>query len=174
MKKHFHINLNRIAATCKGNPLKASPIGILKEFFNYATPAEHTKAFDEFCRAALKQKYGWHRGSPGNALHYAEQLELLIEAAYLLHKDRQLYRNSLTQQQAATESAEYADALHYSKTFFSQAPLRKWKKWLHVFTMAAISQQSAADEMKPVTIYTFTSLITLLLQMAAVMVKNNG
>ncbi|MCH5715562.1 hypothetical protein [Niabella hibiscisoli] len=173
MKKHF-INLNRIAATCKGNPLKASPIGILQEFFNYATPAEHTKAFDAFCRAALKQKYGWHRGSPGNALHYAGQLELLIEAACLLHKNRQLYRSLLTQQQAATESVEYADALQYLKTFFSKASLRKWKKWLHVFTMAAISQQSAADEISPVAIYTFTTYITQLLQMVTMIVKNNG
>ncbi len=179
MKKHF-LNLNRIAATCKGNPLKASPIGIIQEFFNYATPAEHAKAFDEFCRAALKQKYGWHRGSPGNALHYAEQLEELIEAAYLLHKDRRLYR---VKQQIMIESqqllsvvqhtAEYVDALHYLKIFFSRAPLRKWKKWLHVFTMAALSHQSAADEMSPVAIYRFTSHIKQLLQMAAVIVKSN-
>ncbi len=179
MKKHF-INLNRIATTHKGNPLKASPIGILQEFFNYATPAEHAKAVDEFCKAALKEKYCWRRGSPGNALHYAEQLELLIEVAYLLHNDRRLYR---TKQEVKTEpeqllpivqhTAEYMDALHYLKIFFSRAPLKKWKKWLHVFTMAAISQQSAADEMSPMAIYTFTSHIIQLLQTAAVMVKNN-
>lgn len=168
MKKHFVI-LNRTAAPHKGNPLKASPLGILQEFFNYASPAEHVKAFDEFCRAALKEKYCWRRGSPGNALHYAGQLERLIEAAYLLYKDRRSYRTKQKQHYTAL----YMDAIPCLKAFFRQGSPAKWKKGLHIFTTAALSHQSAADEMKPVAVYVFTTYLQQLLSLAAAIVKNN-
>lgn len=171
MKKHHHINLNRTEATYKGNPLKASPIAVLEEFFNYASPAEHARAFDEFCRAALKEQYCWRRGSPGNALYYAEQLEGLIEAAYLLYKDRHLYRTKTLP--ASLADAEYVDAIQYLKTFFKQASPAKWKKRLHIFTRAALSHQSVADDMKPVAIYTFITHLQQLLSAAAAIVKNN-
>jgi hypothetical protein len=160
MKKHF-VHLNR----------RASPLGLLQEFFNYASPAEHTKAFDEFCRAALKEKYCWRRGSPGNALHYAEQLEGLIKAAYLLYKDRHLYRTKTLSVLLTT--AAYADALSYLKAFFKQASPAKWKNWLHVFTRAALSHQSAADDMKPVAIYTFITHLQQLLSVAAAIINKN-
>ncbi len=108
MKKHF-TNLTRNAAPRKSNPLKASPLGILQEFFNYASPAEHAKAFDAFCRAALKEKYCWRRGSPGNALHYAGQLEMLIKAAYLLYKGRRSYHTKQKQHHMAL----YVDTLPF-------------------------------------------------------------
>lgn len=167
--KHHHINLNRTAAPHKGNPLKASPIGVLQEFFNYASPAEHVKAFDEFCRAALKEKYCWRRGSPGNALHYAGQLEGLIEAAYLLYKDRRSYHTKRKQ----PNTALYVHGLPFLKAFFKQASPAKWKNWLHIFTTAALSHQSAADEMKPVAVYVFTTHLQQLLRVAAAIVKNN-
>ncbi|MCH5716903.1 hypothetical protein [Niabella hibiscisoli] len=115
MKKHFHFHLIRIEATYKGNPLKASPIGILQEFFNYATAAEHAKAFDEFCLAALSNQYSWRRGSPGNALFYSEQLELLIEAAYLLH------------QQPELKGRRFKMLRDTLQSFFNYASLANWK-----------------------------------------------
>ncbi len=163
MKKHI-VTLTRIAATHKGNPLKASPLGILQKFFSYAKPAEQVKAFDAFCRAALKDQYCWRRGSPGNALHYAEQLEGLIEAAYLLYQHRRTYQPKLQQHQA--------EALQYLKVFFGKASPGKWKKRLHIFTSAALSHQSAADEMSAIAVYLFTTHIKQLLQVAAVIVKN--
>lgn len=168
MKKHF-VTLNRTAAPHKGNPLKASPLGILQEFFNYASPAEHAKAFDAFCRAALKEKYCWRRGSPGNALHYAGQLERLIEAAYLLYKDRRSYHTKQKQHNTAL----YMDAMPCLKAFFSQASPAKWKNWLHIFTGAALSHQSAADDMKPVAVYVFTTQLQQLMGVAAAIIKNN-
>jgi hypothetical protein len=168
MKKHF-VNLNRIAATHKGKPLKASPLGILQEFFNYAKPAEHITAFDEFCRAALKEKYCWHRGSPANALYYSEQLELLIEAAYLLYIKPpkhpvhfKTYTTSLS-----VMNKEYANPSHFLTHFFSQASLKKWKTWLQAFTHAAIAKGSAADEMKAMDIYVFVESVKQLLCAAA-------
>ncbi len=167
--KHHHVNLNRIAATHKGNPLKASPLLALQEFFNYATPAEHTKAFDEFCRAALKEKYGWRRVSPANALHYSEQLELLIEAAYLLcikPPNHPVYFKKYTTPLSVMND-EYVNPTHFFTRFFSKASLKKWKRWLQAFTHAAIAKSSAADEMKAVDIYVFVGSIKQLLCTAA-------
>lgn len=169
MKKHPRVNLTRTAATYKGNPQKVSPLGILQEFFNYASPAEHAKAFDAFCRAALKEKYCWRRGSPGNALHYAGQLERLIEAAYLLYTNRHLYRTK----GKPPKTALYIDAMPCLKTFFKQGSPAKWKKWLHIFTTAALSHQSAVDDIKPVAIYIFVTHMRQLLDVAAVIVENN-
>jgi hypothetical protein len=168
MNKHRD-HLTRFAAPHKSNPLKAFPVAVLEEFFNYASPAEHTKAFDEFCRAALKEKYCWRRGSPGNALHYAGQLQELIKAAYLLYTNRHLYRTKGKQ----PETALYIDAMPCLKTFFKQASPAKWKKWLHIFTTAALSNQSAADDIKPVAIYIFVTHVRQLLDVAAVIVENN-
>lgn len=52
MKKQY-IFLNRIAIAYKCNPLKVPPLQVIKNFFTYAQPTEHIKAFDEFCLAAL-------------------------------------------------------------------------------------------------------------------------
>lgn len=153
----------------KSNPLKASPLGILQEFFNYSGSAGHIKAFDAFCRAALKEKYCWRRGSPGNALHYAGQLEGLIEAAYLLYKDRRSYHTKQKQHHTAL----YVDSIPCLKAFFRQVSPAKWKKWLHIFTTAALSHQSAVDDIKPVAIYIFVTHVRQLLGVATVIVDRN-
>lgn len=167
MKKH-RIYLTRIAATYKGNPLKVSPLLVLQDFFNYAQPEEHVKAFDAFCKAALKEKYSWHRGSPANALHYAGQLELLIEAAYLLYvKPRQhatRFKMSATEQPVMND--DHAGKYDFLSGFFTQASLQKWKRWLHYFTHAAIADSSVADEIRAVHVYIFTDHIKQLLHLA--------
>lgn len=144
MKKQY-IYLNRIAITYKGNPLKVSSLQVLKDFFTYAQPAEHIKAFDEFCLAALHDQYRWRRGSPGNALYYSEQLELLIEAAYLLHQK--------------PHSKDKLDKvlIETLRSFFNYASLAKWKKRHHAFMHAALSKSSVADELSPVIIYMHTA-----------------
>ncbi len=166
MKKHF-LNLNRIAATCKGNPLKASPIGILKEFFNYATSAEHANAFDAFCRAALEEKYCWRRGSPANLLHYSQQLELLIEAAYLLYIKPQ---QSGKQSHRTTWQKQY----DFLKAFFSQVSIMKWKRWLQAFIHAALSGSSVADEMEAIKLYQFITGIKQLLSITALILNKSS
>lgn len=140
MKKQY-IFLNRIAIIYKGNPLKVPPLQVIKDFFTYAQPAEHLKAFDEFCLAALSDQYSWRRGSPGNALYYSEQLELLIEAAYLLYQKPQ-------------PKDKYHELLCETlQSFFNYASLAKWKKRHHAFTHAALSKSSVADELSAVIIY---------------------
>jgi len=175
MKKRF-VTLNRIAATYKGNPLKVSPLQVLQEFFSYAKPAEHVKAFDAFCRAALKEKYCWRRGSPANALHYAEQLELLIEVAYLLYlkplQHSACFKNDTRWLQVMND--EYANEDDFLSGFFKQASLQKWKRWLQCFTHAAIADSPVADEITAVHIYVFIDHIKQLLHLAAMIVNARG
>lgn len=77
--------LNRTTLFCKGNLLKTDALVLVKEFFSYASPQEHLKAIDDFIKAALQEGSYWPHGSPANGLFYSEQLELLIEAAYLMY-----------------------------------------------------------------------------------------
>lgn len=143
MSKHLcpGYYLNRIAITYQGNPLKVPPLQVIKDFFTYAKPAEHLKAFDEFCLAALSDRYCWKRGSPGNALYYSEQLELLIEAAYLLY-------------QKSPSKAQRNDVLIETlQSFFNGISLAKWKKRHHAFTHAALSKCSVGDELAATVIY---------------------
>ncbi len=152
MKKQY-ICINRIAVNYKGNPLKASPIGILQEFFNYATAAEHAKAFDAFCLAALSNQYSWRRGSPGNALFYSEQLELLIEAAYLLH------------QQPELKGRHFKMLRDTLQSFFNYASLAKWKKRHYAFTHAALSNSSVVDELPATVIYEHANYLKQLIKL---------
>ena len=160
MKKNLHLHcfLNRIAITYKGNPLKVPPLQVIKDFFTYAQPAEHLKAFDEFCLAALSDQYSWRRGSPGNALYYSGQLELLIEAAYLLYQKPQPKdgRNKLL--------------IETLQSFFNYASLAKWKKRHHAFTHAALSKSSVADELSPIVVYKHTAYLKQLMKLASVIV----
>ena len=169
MKKHEQrIYLNRLAIVY-GNPLKASPLQVMESFFNYAKLAEHATAFDEFCRAALKEKYCWRRGSPANALYYSGQLELLIEAAYLLYikpPEHPVHFKKYSTSLSAMND-EYANSSHFLTHFFSQASLKKWKTWLQAFTHAAIAKGSVADEIKAVDIYVFVESVKQLLCTAA-------
>ncbi len=157
MSKHQHLYryLNRIAITYKGNPLKVPPLQVIKDFFTYAKPAEHIKAFDAFCLAALHDQYRWRRGSPGNALYYSEQLELLIEAACLLY------------QKPEHKGGRYKMLRETLQYFFNYASLMKWKKRHHAFTHAALSKNSVADELSPVIIYKYTAFLKKLIIVAA-------
>ena len=157
MNKRLYLGcyLNRIAIAYNCNPLKVPPLQVIKDFFTYAQPAEHLKAFDEFCLAALHDQYRWRRGSPGNVLYYSEQLELLIEAAYLLHQK--------------PHSKDKLDKvlIETLRSFFNYASLAKWKKRHHAFMHAALSKSSVADELSPVIIYKCTAFLKKLIIVAA-------
>ena len=159
MNKHLYPGcfLNRIAITYKGNPLKVPPLQVLKDFFSYAKPAEHAKAFDAFCLAALSDQYSWHRGSPGNALYYSERLELLIEAAYLLYQKPQ------------PKNKRYEVLLEMLQSFFRYASLMKWKKRHYAFTHAALSNSSVADELSAKVIYEHTNYLKQLIKFTSEM-----
>lgn len=147
--------LNRIAARYHRNPFKANPLQVLKAFFDYAGSAEQIKALSDFCSAALKSSYRWQRGSPANAIHYGGQLELLIEACYLVHQQAAHFPAKSYSPAAVPVTAlpllltakEWSNPLVFFADFFEKRSLRRWKQWVHQFTTAALSNGSVAEEM---------------------------
>jgi hypothetical protein len=146
--------LNRTALFCKGNPLKADAFTLIKEFLSYATPQEHLKAIDDFCTAALKDGYHWQHGSAANALFYSEQLELLLEAAYLIYikpkkyplKKRVVASLSVTELPMLLSAKEYQNPLLVIRQFFRRSSLLYWKELLYACTHGVLSNGSVAEE----------------------------
>lgn len=179
MNKHHHLYLgcflNRIALHCNCNPLIANPIKVLKDLFSFGDAAAQTAAFDDFCMAALKDHYDWKNGSPANGLFYGERLELLIEAAYLIHSKAGKYR--VKKRRAATISitsipvfltnAEFQDPLTFFEKFFTLAAIAHWKKLLNAFTNAAISNSGVSDDVELPEVFLFSTNIKKLFHAAA-------
>ncbi len=177
MKKQDHILpgywLNRIAVHYNSDPFKTNPVKVLKAFFDYAGRAEQIKAFDDFCRAALKDSYGWQHGSPANALHYGEQLELLIEACFLAHQQadrlpsKPLVAVPVTEFPMLLTSKEFSNPMAFLADFFAKRSLRRWKQWLHLFTTAALSNGSVVEEMEATHIFIFIQYLKKLVYAAS-------
>ena len=155
MKKQYQLCgiLNRTKLFYKGNPLKADALALIKEFFSYATPQEHLKAIDDFCIAALKDGYHWQHGSAANALFYSEQLELLLEATYLMYlkpkkypfKKRAVAILSIKELPVLLSAKEYQNPILVIEQFFKQ-PLLYWKQLLYACTHGVLSNGSVAEE----------------------------
>ncbi|MGN7783837.1 hypothetical protein ACTJIJ_04900 [Niabella sp. 22666] len=179
MQKQHHVSpgywLNRIAVHYNSDPFKANPVKVLQAFFDYAGRAEQIKAFDDFCRAALKDSYSWQHGSPANALHYGEQLELLIEACYLLHQQAGRYASKsynpvavpVTEFPMLLTSKEFSNPMAFLADFFEKRSLRRWKHWLQLFTTATLSNGSVAEEMEATHIFIFIQYLKKLVYAAS-------
>lgn len=148
--------LNRTTLFCNGNPLKADALGLIEEFFSYATPQEHLKAIDDFCTAALKDGYHWQHGSAANALFYSEQLELLLEAAYLMYlkpkrypfKKRAVANLSVNELPVLLSAKEYQNPLLVIEQFFTRNSLFYWKQLLYACTHGVLSNSSVAEDVE--------------------------
>lgn len=146
--------LNRTTLFCKGNPLKADALAMIQEFFSYATPKEHLKAIDDFFITALKDGYHWQHGSAANALFYSEQLELLLEAAYLIYLKPKKYplkklavaNLSVKELPMLLSAKEYQNPLLVIQQFFAPHSLLHWKQLLYTCTHEVLSNCSVADE----------------------------
>ncbi|MCH5715357.1 hypothetical protein [Niabella hibiscisoli] len=147
--------LNRTTLFCKGNPLKADAFALIKEFFSYASPQEHLKAIDDFIKAALQEDSYWPHGSPANGLFYSEQLELLIESAYLINikpkkyflKKRAVVNLPIKELPVLLSAEEYQNPLLVIQQFFQQS-LLYWKQLLYACTHGALSNSSVAEEVE--------------------------
>ncbi len=155
-------SLNRIAARYNCNPFQVNPINVLQEFFDRAGPAEQVKSFERFCIPAMTDQYKWINGSPANGLYYGEQLEMLLESAYLLCKNPRKYPvKSLNTPENRDELpllltwAEYDRPSLFLKDFFNEISLPQWKRQVAVFTSASISNDSVADELTGPEIFKF-------------------
>src|ERR1700722_13506269 len=93
--------LNRLAMTGMKNPDKINPYLILREFCDVEELAEMKKLFQDSCKTALSDKYTWKDGSPGSLLFFYEQLELLIEACFLIYNKKGFKKRVLKKSKSA-------------------------------------------------------------------------
>lgn len=98
-----------------------------------------TERFEDFCEAAVAPALCW-KDTPGELLSFTEDLEQLIEACYLLYRNRR-----------ATPSG----SLKPLKDIFHTFSLPDWKRILHEWTRAALSPNSIAESGKPAEMIPF-------------------
>lgn len=95
--------------------------------------------FEDFCEAAVAPAFCWKK-TPGELLSFTEELEQLIEACYLLYRNRK---------------ASPSDQLKPLKHFFQTFSLPDWKRILHEWTRAALSPNSIAESGTPMEMIPF-------------------
>lgn len=133
--------LNRLALEHSADSLLLDPHTIIKQLFAARPfPAAH-EMFEDFCEAAVAPAYCW-KDTPGKLIAFAEALEQLIEACFLLRRSR------------APIMAEHTKAL---QRFFSAYSLPEWKRILHEWTQAALSACSVAEIGKPCEMIPFVT-----------------
>jgi hypothetical protein len=155
--------LNRLALAGMKNPDKINPNLILREFCDVEELAEMKKLFQDSCKTALSDKYTWKDGSPGSLLFFYEQLELLIEACFLIYNKKGFKKRVLKKSKSARKKKltkypdfpcslnleEYMNPLIVIEDFFDQRSLLEWKQSLHSWTEAALSNFSVLENINP-------------------------
>jgi len=147
-----HTCLNRLALNT-GRHEAVDPYQVINHFFDAGSITEMKKLFTAACTAALSQQYSWQRGCPGNLLYFYEQLELLVEACYLISINKkynrkylkkiqhQFKKRSLQKIQLPTllSATECSNPFLVMQSFFELHSIKKWKQWLYAWMEAGLS-----------------------------------
>jgi hypothetical protein len=155
--------LNRLALTGMKDPDKINPNLILREFCDFEELAEMKKLFHDSCQAALSVRYTWKDGSPGRLLYFHEQLEILVEACFLIYHKKGFKKRVLKRSKSAGSKKlikypnlpcsltleENMNPLVVIKDFFDQSNLLEWKRSLHAWMEAALSNFSVLENINP-------------------------
>ncbi|WP_327138692.1 hypothetical protein U0035_14305 [Niabella yanshanensis] len=64
-------------------------------------------------------------------------------------------------------SKEFGNPMAFLADFFEKRSLRRWKQWLHLFTTAALSNGSVAEEMDATHIFIFIQYLKKLVYAAS-------
>ncbi|MBS1653285.1 MAG: hypothetical protein JSU05_00445 [Bacteroidetes bacterium] len=153
--------LNRLALDEGTDPFSIDLCKVLEGIFQFASLNDMRDLFQQFCKAAMSEKYKWKEGPPGNLHYFAELLEQLIEAAYLIVKDKKkklrvatpvLHKDMLPVHLSA---AEYDDPVLVFERFFNYKKLGEWKSALHDWLHAALSNHSISDSVQPTEVLPF-------------------
>jgi hypothetical protein len=145
--------LNRIALETDADPLAVNPYTVIKTFFEYDDVQGVIEVFRMSCKAALTEKYSWKEGSAGNLVNFCERLETLVEACYLItiyKKKKAVKAISAAQLKelplpCPLNRDELNNPLLVIEQFFVLYDLPGWKKLIHLFMEAGISNFSVLD-----------------------------
>ncbi|MBO9660103.1 MAG: hypothetical protein J7527_14890 [Chitinophagaceae bacterium] len=135
--------LNRLALEHSTDCLSLEPEMIIQELFRKTSLPAMQEMFEEFCEAAVAPAYYWRGRNPEILLKFGEEMEKLIEASYLLFRERR--------------SSASADLPVAVKQFFVQYPLADWKRILRDWTQAGLSVNSVAETGDPFEMIPFVT-----------------
>ena len=155
--------LNRLALTEIKNPDKINPYVIIRQFYDFEELAEMKKLFQDSCKAALSSKYTWENGSPGNLLYFYDQLEILVEACFLIYNNDEFRKRVLKKVKSTKNKKmtrypdfpcsltleEYMNPLIVIRDFFDHHNLLEWKRSIHSWMEAALSNFSILENINP-------------------------
>jgi hypothetical protein len=154
-KRHAFLYLNRIALENKVHPYDVDPFKVIKTFFEYDTLAGTIELFRLACNAALTEKYSWKQGSAGNLVNFYEQLEMLIEACWIIAINKKKLVKQLTKTRKTGDKKlvlpcpltrdELQTPLFVIEQFFALHSLGKWKQLTHCWMEAGISNYSVVE-----------------------------
>lgn len=154
--------LNRLVMTELKDPHKIDPYTIIRDFCDFEDQPEMIKLFRKTCKAALSDKYSWKEGSPGNLLYYSGQIELLVEACYLIYS-KDGFKKQVAKQSGSGKKKEkfkhpdipcsltwkeYINPLIVIEDFFDRYSLMKWKQSIHAWLEAGLSDFTVLGNIK--------------------------
>lgn len=160
--------LNRLSLMA-GKHGTIKPFVVIKDFFQVAGIIEMKKMFNGTCRSALTENYSWHQGCPGNLLYFYERLEMLVEACFLIDKNKKrkrkinrklklLFRKKDLQDAvlpSALSATEISDPFVVIQSFFECYTLRQWKKALYAWMEAGLSDFNVLENIEPPSILVY-------------------
>lgn len=145
------------------------PYQILAELFSVADLPTHRKTIKDLVQAASTSRI-WRRENPGDLLHYIKLYESVIDAAYLINKDKRKTEIINPKLEMGWDSGssgwdsfprhlsfkEFSNPYLVFKRFFKYLPLYQWKKELRYLLDYALTRPSlfeAGIEMDTLSTY---------------------
>jgi hypothetical protein len=135
--------LNRLALEHSTDCLSLEPKKIIQQLFYRTSLSAMQEMFEEFCEAAVAPAYYWKDRNPEVLLKFSEEMEKLIEACYLLYREKR-----------SLNCFRYSVVV---KRFFAHYHLADWKRILRDWTQAALSVNSVAETGNPQEMVPFVS-----------------
>ena len=151
--------LNRLIIEEDKNPDKINPFIIIRKFCDFDSHPAMKILFLKFCKAALVEKYFWEEGPPGKLLYFSEQLELLMEACYLIYIEKEFNKRLVK----GDKSSIIPNPFIVIKDFFDLRSLLEWKKSQHFWLEAGLSNFSVMDNVEPEEVLIYYSSVEELL-----------
>ena len=143
--------LNQLALEHAKDSMLLDPDHIIRQLLAQRPYAHLVEMFEDFCEAAVAPAYCWKQ-HPGKLKAFSEDLEKLIEACFLLRRNR---KQNLPGQPKALQH------------FFTTYSLPEWKKILHEWTLAALSRNSIAEIGDPMDMIPFVKGMEALIKAMA-------
>ncbi|MGN6294795.1 MAG: hypothetical protein ACTHMV_18745 [Chitinophagaceae bacterium] len=138
---------------CSANEL--DPLYVIDEIFVCMSLKEILELFDQFCKTAQENTYSWPGISPGSLLKFIEDIEQLMEAAFLIWNDKDSDLEKKLNSESSyisvedlpihLNSSEYKQPFFVLEFFFTFQNINQWKSILHEWLHASLSLMTITE-----------------------------